>query len=940
MNVIKKIGIYVLLIILLAATTIALTSSISPPNNLNGYNRYTIKNYVIINGTTGQFTNLSVSNLNVTEGFRNFDYVVENQGNITVPDVKIYSTASQKYVYESTNVDTSIVINQLFDALVDGDSVLFREGIYRTNATEKHCLFDVREDNLYFVGEGRGTTLYWDIIDPVPGGHELLCFRSDGGRITNMRLMGRLHSDPEVNEVNQTPELLDVSGADFLIADNLWLENAYEGLNMDNTKNSIFSNIHIKNTEHGVRIRSGATGNTRNLFFNNIDISRVWNNSLNGTTGAGYLQDGVKITGGDHIVFDGLSCKGGTRTCIHFLDSAETEPYAWLFNNVIIDNQNIEQYPTLNVSQTGIGIGNGYDLHFSNLYYNEHSLANGIGFYVLADGNLNMNDEHHIFVSNYFTDYVAYPFWLKTEDENITDVYLSDSVLKVKVDNVDPDAGVALDQGTSGEIRNFFMDNVAVLADNLSFATDYGSGVHFRSGADVKGFSIENCFLEAQDQGFYIDGSSSGVNGTFKNNRVVATDDINPSFPSSAGLISYRNNLLNNNEINDIYFSNPLLNWNKIYMGNTTDSSYLQSGTGIENLVLVGHRGTVKFQTWNGSEHVSVGWFTSNGTNNQGWLSNGTEALILNVPMSMRNNTLEDFSAEVHNLTVLNPPATCSAENSFLTAWTGAVGTCTSINDTPLNVNHSSTCGTATTWDGETSQADLNVNDTSYWDGLDTPSDILISDLDQTGEANLNTNSSDYWDNLGSPSDINAADITDDNTYVTVTGDTITGKLIIDQNAADYGLHIDMDGVETALYVESLQETIGHFRSTNAYPSLNLEGYGTGQHEMISLRNGSTQMAVIGLDENNGIFTIGGATISNDYFVVDIIGTNAGYVGIGTITPTSKLQVVGTINATGYASDGGVGMTATVTVRDGGGAADCNLVYADGLLISTTCTTS
>jgi len=44
---------------------------------------------------------------------------------------------------------------------------------------------------------------------------------------------------------------------------------------------------------------------------------------------------------------------------------------------------------------------------------------------------------------------------------------------------------------------------------------------------------------------------------------------------------------------------------------------------------------------------------------------------------------------------------------------------------------------TASTWDGETSQADLNVNSSNYWDALD------------------------------SPSDINAADITDDDTYAT-----------------------------------------------------------------------------------------------------------------------------------------------------------------------------
>jgi len=39
------------------------------------------------------------------------------------------------------------------------------------------------------------------------------------------------------------------------------------------------------------------------------------------------------------------------------------------------------------------------------------------------------------------------------------------------------------------------------------------------------------------------------------------------------------------------------------------------------------------------------------------------------------------------------------------------------------------------------------------------------------------TNSSNFWDNLDTPIDINAGDITDDNTYVEVAGDTMTGTL-------------------------------------------------------------------------------------------------------------------------------------------------------------------
>lgn len=125
------------------------------------------------------------------------------------------------------------------------------------------------------------------------------------------------------------------------------------------------------------------------------------------------------------------------------------------------------------------------------------------------------------------------------------------------------------------------------------------------------------------------------------------------------------------------------------------------------------------------------------------------------------------------------------------------------------------------------SEGNLNVNSSNYWDNLDTPlaswldtfnasynakvtdnetwneslADTLYAGIQwgynqTTGaityadanfiiladEGNLNVNSSNFWDNLGTPSDISTGDLTDDNTYVTVAGDTMTGNLILDKN--------------------------------------------------------------------------------------------------------------------------------------------------------------
>jgi len=61
-----------------------------------------------------------------------------------------------------------------------------------------------------------------------------------------------------------------------------------------------------------------------------------------------------------------------------------------------------------------------------------------------------------------------------------------------------------------------------------------------------------------------------------------------------------------------------------------------------------------------------------------------------------------------------------------------------------------------------------------------------------------NTNRSDFWDNLDTPADISTADLTDDNTYVQVAGDTMTGALtnevgitIGDGSATDFSYKAD-----------------------------------------------------------------------------------------------------------------------------------------------------
>jgi len=63
----------------------------------------------------------------------------------------------------------------------------------------------------------------------------------------------------------------------------------------------------------------------------------------------------------------------------------------------------------------------------------------------------------------------------------------------------------------------------------------------------------------------------------------------------------------------------------------------------------------------------------------------------------------------------------------------------------------------------------------------------------------------------------------------------------------------------------------------------------------------------------------------------------AGNVGIGTTSPSDKLQVNGTVRASGYkSSDGSSGQTSTFTVRNGNNSASLTFVIKNGIVTSVT----
>lgn len=137
---------------------------------------------------------------------------------------------------------------------------------------------------------------------------------------------------------------------------------------------------------------------------------------------------------------------------------------------------------------------------------------------------------------------------------------------------------------------------------------------------------------------------------------------------------------------------------------------------------------------------------------------------------------------------VVNPPANCTV--GPVTGWSGNLGSSICTDSWLYNSGDIMTGDLNFTGSGIRNLSLLTAAANLDLGPYTLTGTQFISDIAQgtaplvvtstTLVSNLNSsyaNSSNFWDNLDSPSDINAADITDDNTYVKVAGDTWTGNM-------------------------------------------------------------------------------------------------------------------------------------------------------------------
>ena len=115
--------------------------------------------------------------------------------------------------------------------------------------------------------------------------------------------------------------------------------------------------------------------------------------------------------------------------------------------------------------------------------------------------------------------------------------------------------------------------------------------------------------------------------------------------------------------------------------------------------------------------------------------------------------------------------------SSFQTRWFSNLLEVLTFNETLLNATIDAR-DTNTQWNITGSNYLINNSNVLDWD--DTKGNNTYINTEE--ESSLDVNRSDFWDDLNTPADINASDITDDGTYVKVSGDNMTGNLNMSDN--------------------------------------------------------------------------------------------------------------------------------------------------------------
>jgi hypothetical protein len=186
-----------------------------------------------------------------------------------------------------------------------------------------------------------------------------------------------------------------------------------------------------------------------------------------------------------------------------------------------------------------------------------------------------------------------------------------------------------------------------------------------------------------------------------------------------------------------------------------------------------------------------------------------------------------------------------------------------------------------------------------------------------------------------------------------------TTRMYINDSNGNVGIGTSSPVSRVSIGANGISEAMLYVENSNSTNNYNTGIYGSASSALISNRAfygfapGADDFA--GYFAGNGAFggtlAVGGLTVGAQTLSVDgnasicsatctgnVYATAAGELFVEGDIDVNGRVYAGSINATAYyAGTGTAGITQTITVRDGGGAADCTITISDGLITATTC---
>lgn len=423
----------ILLVVVLLMSVFTVFAAVTPSSNLNGFNQFSISNYLGISGVTGTFNNLSFSNAPVEcptgsymtffNGSNSECVVLENISNIQIfaggalkkdkPDLTLSTNGADYFIYNKTNnliysnTDVETTLKHLFNIISDGDKVYLSKGTYETNNCSYSAVFiQTTADNIEIYGDGESTIIWNNCRFSNPNDDPVLRFDTANNLyLHDFSMRGNQSDDETLNQQNKSGESIHVITSSNIRIENMNFLDGLTAITIKNSDNVLISNLDIKNNEHAFGL-----SNVSNINIDNINYYKYARDGSNG-----FVQSAMKAgSKTKNLNINNFYIEGVLREGFRF-DGVNNVNV----NNLIINSE--ANYPTSNLTHAGFTL-----INVDGLTINNMQMIKGEDMLDIIPVSSNNNSVSNIIMSNS----IAYNHTLGIKFEGdglISDVTISDS---------------------------------------------------------------------------------------------------------------------------------------------------------------------------------------------------------------------------------------------------------------------------------------------------------------------------------------------------------------------------------------------------------------------------------------------------------------------------------------------------------------------------------